>query len=281
MSDVIEVIKVSEASHASHCQLLPPQAGQPTDLSVALAALRQAGADQFDPVGLHYLGVLARRANGQQGRVRVLLDDKLAQTLAAFKARFEHAQAAARADALAAIDPNTPHGPQSADELQPLRKKGDTQQGLAPRNTKAQPASLGELTRDLTQRVSGQATGQALGPLGAPQAQRFAGPGGQHPEPNATQYFRNTWSKISVAKRVAQALDQAPKNAGPLNSQRLVLRSLALMREMSPDYLNRFTSYVDALLCLDQCDKEKQAQVKKTAEGDSSKKPKTRRAQAR
>lgn len=245
---------------ADHSQLLQPQADQHTDVSVALAALRQAGADQFDPVGLHYLGVLARRANGQQARVRELLDGKQAQALAAFKARFEHAQAAARADALAVIDPNTPHDPKTAG---------------------AQPASLGDLTRDLTHRVSVQAAGQALGSLGAPQAQRFAGSGGQHPEPNATQYFRNTWSKISVAKRVTQALDQAPQNAGPLNSQRLVLRSLALMREISPDYLNRFTSYVDALLCLDQCDKEKQAQVKRSAEGDSSKKPKPRRAQAR
>jgi len=55
---------------------------------------------------------------------------------------------------------------------------------------------------------------------------------------------------------VTQALGQAPKNAGPINSHMLVLRSLALMREISPDYLNQFTSYVDALLCLDQYDKE-------------------------
>ena len=48
---------------------------------------------------------------------------------------------------------------------------------------------------------------------------------------------------------------QAPKNAGPINSHVVALRSLALMRDTSPDYLNRFMSYVDTLLCLDQGDK--------------------------
>ena len=31
----------------------------------------------------------------------------------------------------------------------------------------------------------------------------------------------------------------------------LVLRSLSLMRDLSPDYLNRFVGYVDTLLFLD------------------------------
>jgi hypothetical protein len=43
----------------------------------------------------------------------------------------------------------------------------------------------------------------------------------------------------------------------------LVLRSLALMRDISPDYLNRFMSYADTLLCLDQCEKEMAGKPKK------------------
>jgi hypothetical protein len=75
-----------------------------------------------------------------------------------------------------------------------------------------------------------------------------------------------------VGKRVTQALDQAPKNAGPINSHRLVLQSLALMREISPDYLNRFTSYVDALLCLDQVPKDKPTVTKKPLKQTKAKK---------
>jgi hypothetical protein len=101
------------------------------------------------------------------------------------------------------------------------------------------------------------------------------------PDLKATRYFRETWSKISVDKRVTQALTQAPKNAGPINSHNLVLRSLALMRDISPDYLNQFTSYVDTLLCLDQCEKAKQTPAKLVADADSRPKTKPRRARSR
>ena len=53
------------------------------------------------------------------------------------------------------------------------------------------------------------------------------------------------------------------------------------MRDISPDYLSRFTSYVDTLLCLDQCDKDKQVSTKKAADSDSGKKTKSRRAKVK
>jgi hypothetical protein len=76
-------------------------------------------------------------------------------------------------------------------------------------------------------------------------------------ELKAIRNSRNTWARLSVDKQVAKALQQAPKNAGPINSHMLVLRSLELMRDISPDYLNRFMSYAETLLCLDQGEKEK------------------------
>jgi hypothetical protein len=64
-------------------------------------------------------------------------------------------------------------------------------------------------------------------------------------------FFRESWSHLSTARQVAKALDLAPKNAGPINSHGLVLRSLALMREVSPSYLNRFVAYADTLIALE------------------------------
>jgi Protein of unknown function (DUF2894) len=71
------------------------------------------------------------------------------------------------------------------------------------------------------------------------------------------QQFRQQLSQISVQKQVTQAIALAPQNAGPINSHMLVLRSLGLMRSISPDYLNRFMVHVDTLLCLDEADKGK------------------------
>ncbi|CAN7642244.1 DUF2894 domain-containing protein [Variovorax sp. LjRoot290] len=65
-------------------------------------------------------------------------------------------------------------------------------------------------------------------------------------------YFRSTWSRLSADRRLTQSLATVPQNAGPLNSRHLVHRSLMLMRELSPEYLHRFMSYVDALQWVDQ-----------------------------
>lgn len=66
-----------------------------------------------------------------------------------------------------------------------------------------------------------------------------------------SQQFRKQLGQIRVQTQVAQAIAQAPLNAGPINSHMLVLRSLCLMREASPDYLGRFMAYLDTLLCLE------------------------------
>jgi hypothetical protein len=226
-----------------HGNIREPRVDPSVEVSALIAALHLAGADKFDPVGLHYLDVLTQRANAHQGSVRRILEGKLAQALEAFRKRFEHAQR----DAQEAIDHIGKSHPQARVDLQRLLESGDVKgvrQGVAILKTVGQSASLGELSRHIAQHSSEMVGGSS------------AGRSDFLPELKATQYFRNTWSKLSVERRVRQALGQAPKNAGPINSHMLVLRSLALMREISPDYLNQFTSYVDALLCLDQCDKE-------------------------
>ncbi|TCW85717.1 DUF2894 domain-containing protein [Burkholderia sp. SRS-46] len=70
-------------------------------------------------------------------------------------------------------------------------------------------------------------------------------------DPAMIEFFRQTWSKVRTEKQYRQALDQVPRNAGPLNSSSLVHRSLSLMRDLSPGYLQQFLSYVDALSWLE------------------------------
>ncbi|GAA0769728.1 DUF2894 domain-containing protein [Ideonella azotifigens] len=84
-------------------------------------------------------------------------------------------------------------------------------------------------------------------PANAPTSARTA-PG----ELKAMQLFKRTWSRLSAEQRLAQSLASLPDNAGPLNSQHLVHRSLHLMRELSPAYLEHFIAHADALLWLDR-----------------------------
>jgi hypothetical protein len=74
---------------------------------------------------------------------------------------------------------------------------------------------------------------------------------------------RATWARMSVDRQLSQAKKQGPENAGPINSHMLVLRSLAMMQEISPDYLSRIVSYVDTLLSLDPGEKDVPVKRKK------------------
>ena len=96
----------------------------------------------------------------------------------------------------------------------------------------------------LVEHIARQSPLQAEGPAATDTASA--------PELKSLRYFRSTWSRLSADRRLTQSLAKVPDNAGPLNSHHLVHRSLMLMHELSPEYLNRFMSYVDTLLWVDQ-----------------------------
>jgi hypothetical protein len=229
------------------------------DFDALIASLRAAGADRFDPVRVRYIEAMARRASAHQGSVKRLLDARLAQALAALKERLD----LARCDARETVARSAEQYPHAAGDLQQLFDAGDfkgLRRLIASLKSGEQCASLGALVRRLEPHAPDNADARAEGNAGA------------RPELKTVRKFRNTLSKLSVDKQVAQALGQAPKNAGPINSHMLVLRSLALMRDISPDYLNRFMSYADTLLCLDQGEKEKPATPKKQQAARAAKK---------
>jgi hypothetical protein len=109
---------------------------------------------------------------------------------------------------------------------------------------KQEPALPSGPLAQLVEHIARQSPLQAEGP-----AATGAAPA---PELKTLRYFRSTWSRLSADRRLTQSLAKVPDNAGPLNSHHLVHRSLKLMHELSPEYLNRFMSYVDTLLWVDQ-----------------------------
>lgn len=86
---------------------------------------------------------------------------------------------------------------------------------------------------------------------GIPEASR-PGDGAAPPDLKTLRQFRSTWTSLSVDRQLSRSKEQVPDNPGPLNSHLLVLRSLKLMQQVSPAYLRRFMSHVEALLWLDQ-----------------------------
>ncbi|WP_367068214.1 DUF2894 domain-containing protein [Oryzisolibacter sp. LB2S] len=166
------------------------------------------------PVQQLLMQALARRAATHSGPVRRLLDARLAELSAA--------QGGA-ADAVAA--PGDAHGDASGDAI-PAARATDG------------PGPLGWLARELA-RAHAAPTSEGL--TAPPQR-----------ELQVLQRHRATWTRLSAEERLRQALAQVPAQAGPLNSHHLVHRALMLMQAASPEYLQRFVPYVDALLALEQ-----------------------------
>lgn len=93
-------------------------------------------------------------------------------------------------------------------------------------------------------------------------------------ELKAMAYFRNTWSRLSVDRQLSRSIAQAPENAGPLNSEFLLLQALKAMRDISPEYLRQFMTYADTLLWLDQAEAARAPARKAAARGEREKKRK-------
>jgi len=91
--------------------------------------------------------------------------------------------------------------------------------------------------------------------------------------------MRKTLSHLKVRQQLSQALAQPPEHAGPINSQMLVLRSLALMQDISPEYLHRFISHVDALMTLEDA-QHPLAQTAPKGAGPTSTRPSAKNTRA-
>ncbi len=225
------------------------RAGQTLPLSridALLASLRDEGGERFDAAGWHYLQTLARRAAEHDGSVRRLLEAKLDLAVATFAERFAQARSAA-ADLLATT---CKEYPQAAAELQQLFADSDFK-GLrhlrATLGARKQCAQLAELVSQFEPAL--------VGAPEHPPAQHAASHAAEADrairELKTVRESRATWARMSVDKQLSLAMKQAPQNAGPINSHMLVLRTLATMQAISPDYLSRVVSYVDTLIALD------------------------------
>lgn len=188
---------------------------QDADVLQAIEAWRARGADRVAPVRFKLIEAMARRAQACEGTARKVIEDKLSVLLAEQVEAFEQ-QAAPTATAAGVTSRPLAHLVSLLDALHPTAPAEP-----APSSAAARPAAA------------------------------VAKPAVKPTELKAVKQFRNTWRRLHTDQRLNQALAEAPQNAGPLNSHRLIHRTLTLMREVSPEYLERFVAYVDALGWLD------------------------------
>lgn len=246
-----------------------PPAGlaEGADPGAGIEALRARGAARFDPVGFRFIEALARRAAAHRDEARRILDRRLAEAISDYGQRLDRAQRAA-GDALAR---GTKQFPEAADELRQHGEAcdfGGLRCLLAKLEVQAGGGPLAELLAQIDR--------PAPTDTGAGAARATAAPAGPRGGLRSLAYFRSTWSRLSVDRRLSRAYAQAPGNAGPLNAHFLVLQALRRIREISPEYLVQFLSYADALLWLDQAQSGRSPAPKKASRGEGDKRKSNR-----
>ena len=203
-----------------------------------VAAWRARQGARLDPLRWRFIEALARRTDAQQGQARRLLEQRLSARLTAY------------ADELSTLPDEA-----SAADVAPHADAAPT----PPRSP------LGALLAALA-----SATPSALdAPDGDPPP---AAPAAFAPLP-ALDDARRLWTHLHGRSQLRQSMQQAPSDAGPLNSGVLVHRALALMRTLSPGYLQHFLAYVDTLSWMERMHEDGALASRQDAQAAAGKKP--------
>lgn len=223
------------------CAAAPTATQEPPSLEQCveqIETLRAEGAWRVDPARFHALEALAQRTLAQPQPVRRILEERLRAALADYATRVDSTR-----DKIAQLaTPLAARQPRLARELRALQASADLR-GLRPLLNKAAPppacalVPLNEHVRSISPSV--------VAAIAAAESE-------EHPELSSVRRFRRMWASSLSLERIDKAVFRKPEKAGPLNSHVLVLQSLSLMRELSPDYLRRFMTYVESLQWLEQ-----------------------------
>jgi hypothetical protein len=234
-----------------------PAGGEPESLPVAIVQLQAEGARGFDPVRFEYLAAMSRRALALPEPAATLVADRARTALQRFRADFHRAreQAGDDLELLAAAQP-TARG-----ALQALLRSGkfsDLRRAVARLHRAVSTPSPAELTRLLAVEAAAACAPASLAGAMAEQEQHTLGQvggdqvPGERAELKSYAPLRESLAALATARMLEREQRRKPADSGPLNPQRLALRSLESMRELSPAYLGRFVSYLDALFWLEK-----------------------------
>jgi len=231
---------------------------------------RAQGADRLDPVRFRYLEALGTRMDTAAPGVRRLLSERLERALAEHEHRLQQSQNNLSEQATRLQQAH----PTQVRTLRATLQEGDAA-GLRRLAILLETPATTALTKLNGHLRAGEQAGDgnAMGTAQAPATATAQGTG----EMRSLRRFRQVWTKVAAQDKVQRALQREPRNAGPLNSHMLVLRTIELMRDLSPDYLARFVTQLDTLLWLEQASPRATASA---AAAKAERKPRARKPSA-
>ncbi len=235
------------------------------DLQVEFENLREQSAGNADPVGFARLKSLVHRLSRADSNNPVLLE-KTEKLLSVYKKNVVELQVLAKQE-LEKIERQDSHYFATAEgfyqnyqfqQISRLCKRLELQQQDA-------VTALREVTNGLETTLESEPAQQELNfeqllfeqeRNATAQAGEDLPPkqdgSGEQLELQAMKQFRASMKHFDIDKMIARALNECPENPGPHNPQMLAVKSLMLMRDLSPAYLRRFASNIETMLWLEK-----------------------------
>ncbi|MFA7555652.1 MAG: DUF2894 domain-containing protein [Spongiibacteraceae bacterium] len=264
------------------------------NLRAATTQLQASRAQLFDPLRFRLIESLLQRAEQQRQPVQQIIITKAAKVLRDYQDTLAKAQCRANTTA-ATLSQQFPAAAASAQQLlhqynfnglqrlaKQLARNAQHQQQNAP---------LLALTQQLTKQEYGSKSSsdgyefedylrqqeldlqQSLFDNNSDTAS--AGPVAPASPPltelKSARKFRQSQVKQRAHNVVSNAIKERPEEPGPLNPHMLAIRALTNMRDLSPQYLNRFVAYIDTLFWIEQADHKTQLSTKTPAKKPASK----------
>ena len=246
------------------------------DLQRDIALLREEMGHLYDPARFRFIESMSERAERLRAPAQDILQTKIADALSRYRIDQE-ANAQRLATSLAEL------GERDLALAETLLKKLLlTHQNNARPSDKAiakvkslrelldekpvsSDAAASALERQLREQESQSLSGAAY-TADIALSQGDAEPMSDQRPLQASQKMQVFRQRSAIAKRVEIAIQQGPESPGPLNPQMLALKALTAMRDLSPQYLNRYVNYLDALFWIDHATErpEPAKPVKKT-----------------
>jgi hypothetical protein len=243
---------------------LQPEIFQKDGLHVKISEMEATRAHRYDPVRFSYVQSMARRMAGKSGSVYTVIEGKALTALAEYRTNLEsdRLEAEKMVNHLCSVFPGAEIEIRELFENNEfkkvlqlgrklhLRQRRTAVSGLKDQITrlapdfqeKNHPLSLDDLLwqqeRDLIASADNSPAGEDLSQYAV------------KTELRSLKRLKETMMKLNSDRLVMRAFHDLPENSGPHNSQRLATTSLSVLRQISPNYLNRFVSQINTLIWL-------------------------------
>ena len=246
---LLQTSKYQETSD-SHMQSNPGldklDLDNPGMLRPALDKLNKMQAHHFNPIRFRFIESMAEKALQHRRSVAEIIEKKALQALSGYVKEYVKEYASFQKRTASPYSQKNKNQGKLAKLTQEMFQSSDTE-ALASKPTLED--ELRQQEKDVMHSVTGTVTDKSTDNSDLPvNEQSKTG----YNELSVMRHFRQSKVKYNSERLLTRAIQEGPEDAGPLNSQALIIRSLTTMRNLSPSYINRFVSYMDTLLWLEQ-----------------------------